>query len=520
MPKASASSSNPLVDALDLSPTLPEILDGDESLLAPLHTIRAETTLSKLPIHTLSKKGEVKIAIKKTDKNGSLELRWITKYGQAGQPGPLAYKLDTLIINRRIDEERQRHAELPRTIALGSLYQICRELGKGTSGKDMNDLKKALEQNAFLGIDAFIKYEDRQGERRTLEARFHRYDVIMTGGELADGSKADCVYIILSDTYHKILTQSPTRPLDYDYLKTLSAGAQRFYEMLSFKVYRALMAQEPYARLLYSEYCLNAPQKRHQAQSKMETQMNALHQPHLAAGYITRVEFHKLQDEQGAPDWELRYEVGPRARAYHKVFNREGRGGLSAVIGRPGEKTGEMDTAAAPAHAFLRYFHQRARQLADYTPASRKEVTQAQQWLNRLGGGFAYFLVDYAARSAQQTNFKMKTLGALAQYEADARRAYADQAAAEASQTREQTEIKRRQTAAETERGAVEHWLAELSPAELAPLREQKRAEILQKVAAAEFWEPEVMEASIHAGLVQDRLRELWDKAGLLALPT
>jgi hypothetical protein len=468
-----------------------------------------------LPIHTLSKKGEVKIAIKKTDKQGSLELRWITKFGQAGQPGPLAYKLDTLVINRRIDEERRRHAELPRTIALGSLYQICRELGKGTSGKDMNDLKKALEQNAFLGIDAFIKYEDRNGERRTLEAKFNRYAVIMRGGELADGTKADCVYIILSDTYHKILTQSPTRPLDYDYLKTLSPGAQRFYEMLSFKMYRALMAQEPYARLLYSEYCQNAPQKRHQAQSKMETQMSALHQPHLASGYITGVEYHKLHDEQGLADWELRYEVGPRARAYHKLYTREGRGAGTASQVRGNDETRSREAlvgAETPALAFLRYFHQRARQVSAYTPRGPKELSQAQQWLDRLGADLAYFLVDYAAHAAQLTNFKMQTLGALAQYEGEALQSFQTKNAATAMHTQAQVELEQWQTAAELERAAVERWLAELDPAELAPLRERKRAEILQKVAAAEFWEPEVMETSVRAGLIQDRLQELWSK--------
>ena len=500
----------PTADLADATAT-PDLLEGDEELLAPLQAIRAETTLSKLPIHNLAKKGEVKIEIKKTDSSGSLELRWIAKYGQAGQPGPLAYKLDTLIVNRRIDEERQQQSPLPRTIALGSLYQICRELGKGTSGKDMNDVKKALEQNAFVGIDAFLKYEDRRGEKRTLEAKFHRYDVIMKGGELASGATADCVYIVLSDTYYKILTQSPTRPLDYDYLKTLSAGSQRFYEILSFKVYRALMSNEPYARLLYSEYCLNAPQKRHLSQSRVETQMQALHQPHLESGYIAGVEYHKLFDEAGEPDWELRYLVGPRAKAFHKVYNREGRQ-VTAAKAQPASLPPQQAPPEA-ALAVLRHFHQLVRQVADYQPVGTKELAQARKLLGKHGADFAHFLIEYAAQAAQKTNFKMQTLGALAQYEAAALEAYQQHCAGLQAAQQSADAAARLQQAAAEKRLAAESWLAALSPAELAELQQRKRAEILQKVAAAQFWEPAVMESSIKAGLVHDRLRELWEQA-------
>ena len=82
------------------------------------------------------------------------------------------------------------------------------------------------------------------------------------------------------------------------------------------------MSRESHARLIYSEYCINAPQKRYTAQSKAKFQIDALHKAHLESGYIIGVSYYKTEDDQSNPDWELRYELGPRAIAFHKAFNR------------------------------------------------------------------------------------------------------------------------------------------------------------------------------------------------------
>ena len=134
-----------------------------------------------------------------------------------GQPGPLAYKLDTLIINRRIEEATR---PIFRIIRLGSLHDICRELGT-SEGKSRDNIKKALYQNASVFITAKIRYRQPDGAEQSLEAGFTRYHVVFTGEELPDGRKADAVYIILSDIYMQVINGAMTRPLDYDYLKSL-----------------------------------------------------------------------------------------------------------------------------------------------------------------------------------------------------------------------------------------------------------------------------------------------------------
>ena len=148
----------------------------------------------------------------------------------------LAYKLDTIVINRKIDEASR---PLPKVIRLGSLRDIGTELGL-SAGKSIINLRKAFLQNAFLGITAKLKYKSVDGNERTLEAGFNRYNVIFTGQQLPDGSKADAVYLILNEPYWEVLNNAPTRPLNYDYLKALAPAAQRFYEIVSYKIYAAL----------------------------------------------------------------------------------------------------------------------------------------------------------------------------------------------------------------------------------------------------------------------------------------
>src|ERR1700730_508182 len=100
-----------------------------ETDLTPLTIVRTETVISKLPIHHLAKKGDIEISITRKNSRGETNLRWEVTYAKEyGRPGPLAYKLDTLVIARRIDEAGR---PLPPFIPLGSLRDIARELNLG-----------------------------------------------------------------------------------------------------------------------------------------------------------------------------------------------------------------------------------------------------------------------------------------------------------------------------------------------------------------------------------------------------
>ena len=173
---------------------------GRRAALAPLDVIRVETVLSRYPIHRLAKQGRIAIELRETTEGGETTLQWeIGHHSKYGQPGPLAYKIDTLVVNRRIEEAGR---PLPRLIRLGSLNEICRELGLVEGGANATVVRRALLQNAFAAITARICYRTRDGAERRIEVGDTRYAVVFTGETLPDGRTADAVYLVLHDFYH------------------------------------------------------------------------------------------------------------------------------------------------------------------------------------------------------------------------------------------------------------------------------------------------------------------------------
>lgn len=282
--------------------------------IIPKDIIRTETALSRFPIHRLSKTGKVQIEIKLHNSKGELTTRWKVK----NPPDPLAYKLDTLIINRRIDEAGK---PIPKLIKLGSLRELADEIGfKNTGNTDR--IKNALVQNALAGITAKFTYKAKDGTEKTTEIADTRYAVIFTGEKLPNGDKSDGTYILLHDIYREILNSAQTRPLDYDYLKSLSPVAQRLYELLSYQMYAAVKYKRT-AKMLYSEFCTYAPQTRFFDWEQVRPQMYRLHKPHLESGYIESISFEKVRNDSGTLDWLFTYTPGRKAKGEHSLATRK-----------------------------------------------------------------------------------------------------------------------------------------------------------------------------------------------------
>ncbi len=290
--------------------------------LTSLDAIRVETALSRFPVHRLAKLGTVPIEIRETTADGELALQWkVSHNSEYGQPGPLAYKLDTLVVNRRIEAAGR---PIPRYIRLGSLTEICRELGLADSGANTTVVKRALHQNASAYITAKVRYKSTDGAERELDANFTRYEVHFAGERLPDGRKADAVYLVLGETYRRILDTALTRPLDYGYLRDLPPMAQRLYELASYRMFAALKNGSPTARLSYAEFCRHAPQARYEDFNQVKKQMHKVHAPHRKAGYLAGVEYEPTTDREGRPDWMMAYTPGPKARAEYRTFTGKG----------------------------------------------------------------------------------------------------------------------------------------------------------------------------------------------------
>lgn len=301
--------------------------------LFPVNPIRVETVLSRFPVHRISKRGSIQIEINERGEAGDLVTKWEVSHNtKYGQPGALAYKVDTLIVNRRIDEAPR---PVPEILKLGSLKEIGDELGLADSGKNRNDIRRALHQNAGAYITAKRTYRGADGAERTAEISDTRYGIVFTGEKFPDGSRADAVYLILHRAYREIINTAPIRPLDYDYLRDLSPGAQRFYELISYQIYAALKNERPRARVMYSYYCTRAPQTRYFDYDHVKKQMYKLQAPHKKSGYISEVELRETRDADGRPDWEMFYTPGRKARAEFRSFKRTVRPGLTVVESEP-----------------------------------------------------------------------------------------------------------------------------------------------------------------------------------------
>jgi hypothetical protein len=289
--------------------------------LAQIIRIGTETVLSQFPIHKLSKgKEPLEIQFTKTDQRGKVTTIWkVSPSRDYGEPGILAYRIDTLIINRLIDQSRP---DVPEVIRLGSLRDICQQLGI-TEGKNTKLIKDALYQNAFAGITAKLEYNGRDKQRRTFEFGSTRYSVVFTGERLPDGKRADAVYVILNTLFRELLRYANTRPLDYNYLRSLKPSTQRLYELISPQVFAAIKRGNGRAKYYYSDFCKYAPLTRFFDWNQVRPQMHRIHKEHLASGYINKVDFEKTRDEQGHLDWVMLYTPGKRAQAEFEAFNKD-----------------------------------------------------------------------------------------------------------------------------------------------------------------------------------------------------
>lgn len=286
--------------------------------------IRVEAVLAMYPLHSLTKSGKMDpIHIERRNQDGQLDLLWQVSPSQGyGSPGILSYHLDNLVINRRIYESGK---PVPLMIKLGSLRDLCEELGMEASGQNTALIKQALARNAGATITCKLTYRTHDGKESELEQVFSRYSVIFTGKRLPNGERADGVYVLLNSIYHHFLSEVMFRNLDVGYMKSLGQpSAQRWYEWVSYRMHGAIGQGRAKVTVRYSEFCECAPLKRQFKDKSFYNQMGAIHKPHLESGYIAKVEYTKVTDAEGQTDWLLHYSAGIRARnEYHLSKKRE-----------------------------------------------------------------------------------------------------------------------------------------------------------------------------------------------------
>jgi hypothetical protein len=306
-------------------PPPPQLAISESHEMAKVIPIRMETVLSQYPIHKLSKdKKPVQIRFTTQGERGKVETAWkVSPNAEYGHPGELAYKIDTLVINRLVDELRP---DVPEVIKIAaSLRELSELIGKEKTG-DTNKIKNALYQNAFAAITARLEFIGSDKTQRTFEFGSTRYGIVFIGERLPNGKTADAIFIVLNPLYRNVLRHAKTRPLDYAYLQVLPPSAQRLYELIAPQIFSAIKNDNPRAKYLYSEFCQRSTLTRYHEWEKVKKQLYKIHRPHIQSGYIKAVDFEETRDATGVIDWVMWYTPGRKAKAEFKRFNtKEGK---------------------------------------------------------------------------------------------------------------------------------------------------------------------------------------------------
>lgn len=473
-----------------------------------LDIIRTDTVISRLPAHNLFGQGTVNIQINRQDAEGHTKLSWKVSFNSdVGEAGQLAYRLETLIINRRLDDAGR---PVPTMIRLGSLSDICQELGINPSGANSNSVKRALQQNAGALISANLSYKATDGGRHKLEATFTKYSVAFRGDELPNGEKSDGVIILLNEQYRRVLNRAGTRPLDFQYLKELTPSAQRFYEIISFQMYAALKHGYPEAKISYSDYCAYSGQPRQTSAIEMNKRMYKIHRPHLEKGYIAKVTYHPSRDLDGNPDWLMCYVPGPRAVHEYDRFNRklytEDRSDDLEVK----HLTGDREPIPL-ALQLLQQFHLLARGVKKYQPRKHgQELQYVEEVIRKFGTEGAWYFVEFALVEAKKTGFKMANFGGAMQYFEQGQQSWQElQRQKEISIQQEMEDLLANEEVDALEQAALAR-IQSMSPEKYSEqLMEAKKATI-NKLPQAQYWEEDTLRETAESLLKSWVKEELW----------
>jgi hypothetical protein len=278
--------------------------------------IRSEFNFLKYPFFDLSPRGKELSKITFENKNNGNTVYW-NVYSSFGKklPASFARKVHKKIIEKKLNKLSK---PIPRLIGLGSLAQICRELG--LRSLETNRVKKALKNIALTSIEAksTLKTKNKKGERKYIDGIFHLYDgVFFIGDTLPNGTVAEEVYVMLSDFYIQNFNNNFCVPLDYDFIHTLTDVSSRLYELLSIWFYSAITNEKDYAQKPYSYICKSLPLISQNKKWKAKKQLKLCHKQLLDNNFLAS-EPEWLLVEGKKDDWLIKYIIGERAKQWYE----------------------------------------------------------------------------------------------------------------------------------------------------------------------------------------------------------
>jgi len=297
------------------------IKKNDEIILPKI--INSEVNLLRSPFFALARKNKIlEIEYREINKRGDLRVWNVSANPKYGYPGPFdrkVHKAIEQIIGEILRERRKIENPIP-----FSIYNLCNRMGVTNAGDNYQRIKKALERIRMTGIKSEGAFYHK-GKKKWISAVFGLYDtVIFRGEQLEDGSIAEINLLYLSDIYLQSLNSRHTKPIDYNYWRSLESKiASRLYEILGIKFYGARNKKENYLRFKYSTLCQLLPVTPHEYISLAKQQLDPGNNELKETGFISKYDW----SETSRKDWLIYYWPGEKAkeeirRAERAINNR------------------------------------------------------------------------------------------------------------------------------------------------------------------------------------------------------
>jgi hypothetical protein len=263
-------------------------------------------------------------------------MRWSvtpSRSPKIGAPAIEASEVWYRLVKPTIDTHFNQDEGAAYVIPLGRLRECLRAIDWTEGGFEARRLLKALRQigAAWCIADLWIPTTKTNEQGETLfthvKGEFSKMTIYAIGSkhiteeELKDGKfnfdfdLDDTIYILLNPIEAQIQKSQPQRYLDNDYMFSVKPAAQRWYQLVSAKIFGVVKNKGAYCEIKYSWYVKHHHTlKRHYQRFRVVEQMNEIVKDHLANNYISKVEYRKFKEPDQELDWVIRYYPGEAAK--------------------------------------------------------------------------------------------------------------------------------------------------------------------------------------------------------------